>query len=47
MLIEQLTPSTDLNSIASDYGVEIKTAEGLMYNNINISVGWLDRIFIL
>lgn len=37
MLINQLTGETDLNNISSDYGVDVKTAEGITFNNNNIA----------
>ena len=37
MIINQLNGETDLNNISSDYGVDVKTAEGITFNNNNIS----------
>lgn len=37
MLINQLTGETDLNNISSDYGVDVKIAEGITFNNNNIA----------
>ncbi len=36
MIINQLNGETDLNNISSDYGVDVKTAEGITFNNNNI-----------
>ena len=46
MLINQLSGVTDLNTLSSDYSVEVKTVEGMTFNNNNVSGLGEDPAFV-
>ena len=46
MLINQLRDATDLNILSSDYAVEVKTVEGMTFNNNNVPGLGEDATFV-
>ena len=46
MLINQLSGATDLNTLSSDYAVEVKTVEGMTFNNNNVTGLGEDAAFV-
>ena len=46
MLINQLSGSTDLNTLSSDYAAEVKTVEGMTFNNNNVTGLGEDAAFV-
>ena len=46
MLINQLSDETDLNTLSSDYATEVKTVEGMTYNNNNVAGLGEDPAFV-
>ena len=46
MLINQLQDATDLNTLSTDYAAEVKTAEGITFNNNNVTGLGEDPAFV-
>ena len=46
MLINQLSGVTDLNTLSGDYAVEVKTVEGMTFNNNNVAGLGEDAAFV-
>lgn len=46
MLIDQLSGVTDLNTLSNDYAVEVKTVEGMTFNNNNVTGLGEDAAFV-
>ena len=46
MLVNQLRDATDLNILSSDYAVEVKTVEGMTFNNNNVPGLGEDATFV-
>ena len=46
LLTNQLANSSDIATVSSDYGIEIKTAEGISFNNNNVTGLGQDAAFV-
>ncbi len=46
MLINQLSGTTDLNTLSTDYATEVKTVEGITFNNNNVTGLGEDAAFV-
>lgn len=46
LLMNQLANSSDIATVSSDYGIELKTAEGISFNNNNVTGLGQDAVFV-
>ena len=46
LLTNQLANSSDITTVSSDYGIELKTAEGISFNNNNVTGLGQDPAFV-